>query len=129
MCREKLNCVLIIDDNDSDNFFHRRAIQKTGLVKKVIVKESSLEALAYLKAPEVIPDLIFLDVKMPVMNGWEFLLEYKNIQSEWPQKIILFTSVDNPELREKTGNLNMVDGICSKPLTQAIFSDIIEQYF
>ncbi len=72
---DKLNCIMLIDDNEDDNFFHSRVIQKNSLANNVIVMPSALEALGYLKLKDqqrIKPDLILLDINMPGMNGWEF---------------------------------------------------------
>jgi CheY-like chemotaxis protein len=70
---KNVHCIMLIDDNTDDNYFHERTIRKSGLQSIIIVMESAEAALEYLKAkhehPDAHPDLIFLDINMPGMDG------------------------------------------------------------
>ncbi|NQY73759.1 MAG: response regulator [Candidatus Margulisbacteria bacterium] len=74
--------VLLIDDNESCNFITERVLSKTGLAGDIAVKLNGKEALDYLmdidKDRKIsFPELIFLDINMPVMDGFEFLDQYE----------------------------------------------------
>jgi len=69
----QLNCILLIDDNDDDNFYHRIILSEAGVTKRIEVAETGYEALDFLQRIQQAPELIFLDINMPRMNGWEFL--------------------------------------------------------
>ena len=72
--RKKLECILLIDDDDEDNFYHKIVIERMNITKRIEVAYNGLEALEFLqKESQIIPELIFLDINMPKMNGWEFL--------------------------------------------------------
>src|SRR5687768_7642245 len=97
---KKLNCIMLVDDNHDDNFFHERAIKKNNLESIVITKNSGKEALEYLKSKtDPHSDLIFLDINMPGMNGWEFLKEYNLLDKELQSGavIIMLTTSDNSD--------------------------------
>lgn len=70
--KKELKCIMLIDDDKSDNFFHEREIKKADLSTSVIIKDSAIDALDYLKAMneknDLQPDLIFLDINMPKMK-------------------------------------------------------------
>ena len=71
---------MLVDDNDTDNFISKRIIEITKFSTNVIVKNSGKSALDYLvenkEYPEAIPDIIFLDINMPIVDGFVFLYEY-----------------------------------------------------
>ena len=131
----KINCVMLIDDSADDNFIHERVIRKSGLVKTIITKYSAREALEYLKQKDDHagdhPDLIFLDINMPGMNGWEFLVEYGVLDKELQSKAIIcmLTTSENPDDRERYKNFNLISEFMTKPLTIEMLEEIIERYF
>jgi CheY-like chemotaxis protein len=74
----KLNKFLLIDDNRATNFINKTVIQKSLIADDVIVAENGEEALNIIKMGYY-PEIIFLDINMPVMNGWEFLSEFQSL--------------------------------------------------
>ncbi len=77
--------VLLVDDNDTDNFIHKRIIELAGFSKNIIVKNSGKSALEFLESnqitPENIPGVVFLDINMPIVDGFVFLFEYESARS------------------------------------------------
>src|SRR3954470_6844268 len=73
--------VMLIDDNETDLFIHNRVLQLSGYGNDIVSFTSALDALAYLKQNkiETWPDIIFLDLNMPVMNGFVFLMEFNEL--------------------------------------------------
>lgn len=126
---------MLVDDDHNDNFFHERAIKKNNLATIVITKNSGTEALEYLKSKkdnkDIAPDLIFLDINMPGMNGWEFLMEYSRLDKELQSRIIIImlTTSDNPDDEARAKTWNVVSGYITKPLTKEIMEDVVNKYF
>ncbi len=126
---------MLVDDNHDDNFFHKREINKDNHEIIVIVKNTGLEALEYLKtkkdAIESHPDLIFLDINMPGMNGWEFLEEYNKLVKELQSQviIIMLTTSDNPDDENKAKKYSFVSDYIIKPLTKERLNEIATRYF
>lgn len=126
---------MLVDDNHSDNFFHEREIKKQNPATKVISKNSAKDGLDYLrstdKADYILPELIFLDINMPGMNGWEFLHAYHNLDKDIQSKVIvvMLTTSDNPDDEEKAKKWDIVSDFITKPLTKELLEDIIEKYF
>ena len=133
--KKDLKCIMLVDDNDDDNFFHEREIKKNNLETIVISKNTGSEALEYLKSKKDLinsqPDLIFLDINMPGMNGWEFLKEYNRLDKKLQSEviIIMLTTSDNPDDEARSKTWNFVSDYITKPLTKDIMVDIIKKYF
>jgi CheY-like chemotaxis protein len=132
---KNLRCIMLVDDNLDDNFFHEREIKKNNLATIVIAKNTGLEAIEYLKSKKDIthvqPDLIFLDINMPGMNGWEFLKEYNRLDKKLQSQviIIMLTTSDNPDDETRSKTWNFVSDYITKPLTKQIMEDIIKKNF
>ena len=126
---------MLVDDNQDDNFFHERVIKKNNAADLVLTKTSALDALEYLKSKKNIenthPDLIFLDINMPGMNGWEFLEEYNKLDKELQSQVIvvMLTTSENPDDKKKAKSLNILSDFKIKPLTKEMLEEIIEKYF
>jgi len=126
---------MLIDDNPDDNFFHERVIRNNNFSNCVISKESGLEALEYLKlntekdANKI--DIIFLDINMPGMNGWEFLEEYNKLEKDLQSGIVIvmLTTSDSPEDKLKAMKWGFASDFKTKPLTRQMMFEIAEQYF
>jgi CheY-like chemotaxis protein len=131
MIKRKLNSVLLIDDDKNDNFYHEREILKASPELNIITRTSGMEALEYIRTASEKPELIFLDINMPIWDGWAFLLEFSRLEKESQEgiMIMILTSSRNPtdELRAKAWGF--VSGFIIKPLSKDIIADIIKKYF
>jgi CheY-like chemotaxis protein len=132
---KNLKCIMLVDDNHDDNFFHEREIKKINLTNIVKIKNSGIEALEYLKSKndnkDPHPDLIFLDINMPGMNGWEFLQEYNKLDKKLQSHaiIIMLTTSQNPDDEARAKTWPFVSDYITKPLTKEIMEDIVNKYF
>ncbi|WP_339710373.1 response regulator [uncultured Kriegella sp.] len=132
---KKLNCILLIDDDEATNYIHQKVIVDLECAKRVITVHSGQEALDFLNNRETkdkLPiDLIFLDINMPAMNGWEFLEHYKKLDPLKKAKTILFmlsTSL-NPNDRKIATEIDDVNGFETKPLTEEKIIKIFKTHF
>ncbi|WP_026902971.1 response regulator [Pedobacter glucosidilyticus] len=115
--------ILIIDDDEINNFIAAKLIDKIPPRAKVSTCLNGQEGIDYiisgLNNQEELPDIIFLDINMPVMNGWEFLEEYAKIAHQLSKKIVinmLSSSVYNDDI-SKSKTFSTVNKFISKPLT------------
>ncbi|MBL4888356.1 MAG: response regulator [Flavobacteriaceae bacterium] len=133
--QRKLNCILLVDDDDATNFINKMIISKAKCTKKIHVCLNGQEALDFLKKkndnhyPK--PDIIFLDINMPVLDGWEFLEEYKDLDVLQKDEIIIImlTASLNPDDKAKANTINEVSGYISKPLNNLRIDEILKKHF
>jgi len=119
---KKLGSVLLIDDDDVVNTLHSIVLRQSGLVENIRSVMSGNEGLRVLSAYEkenYWPSIIFVDINMPGMNGWEFIENFKEKFSAYKQKcmICLLSSSLDPRDKEKASKSDLVDFYFSKPLS------------
>ena len=117
---------LLIDDNYIDNFVTRKILESGNFAEKIIVVRSAAEAMSELSIGNIKPDVIFLDVRMPMMGGFEFLEEYEkiaNIDKEGIKIFMLSSSLDPLDLRKSVDNKYITQFI-HKPLTQKALEEL-----
>ena len=126
---------MLVDDNPDDNFYHERMIKKSDAADIVVAKQTAMAALEYLKSKkdnsDTQPNLIFLDINMPGMNGCEFLEEYHKLDKQFKSQaiVVMLTTSDNPDDKMKAKLLNGVSDFKTKPLTKEMLEEIIDKYF
>ena len=136
--KQKLNCVLLIDDDEPTNFLSAMLIEEANCSRHVKVIPTGKEALSYLASSQQskndslpYPELIFLDINMPAMDGWEFLDEYKALTKEHQEKIIIImlTTSLNPDDALRAFEIPEVSGFENKPITREKLDRILKKYF
>ncbi|HXA03008.1 MAG TPA: response regulator [Cytophagaceae bacterium] len=128
--RENIDLVMLVDDNDTDNFIHKRVIELTGFSKNIIVKNSGKSALEYIESHKSnishLPDVIFLDINMPIVDGFVFLFEYENFPEDVKQKckIAILSSSDNKRDIDRIVDNEYVINFITKPLSEEALADL-----
>lgn len=123
--------ILIVDDDLVYRFAATKTIAATGLAEKIVECNDGLEALNYLKEnihqPENLPDVIFLDINMPTMDGWEFLTSFDSITSQFPKPIQIYmvtSSIDKNDI-QRSKQFATVSDYLVKPIFKETFGKIL----
>lgn len=125
---------MLVDDDPHDNFIHERVLKKSNRVSNIIVKVTGDTALEHIKQgdlkPDTHPDLIFLDINMPGMNGWEFLDEYSKLDKELQSKavVVMLTTSQNPDDAERANKHHVPVQYRTKPLTHQMLEELIGKF-
>jgi|tagenome__1003787_1003787.scaffolds.fasta_scaffold17975028_1 CheY-like chemotaxis protein len=123
--------ILIVDDDLVYRFAATKTIAATGLAERIEECNDGLEALTLLKKnigyPENLPDVIFLDINMPTMDGWEFLIAFEKIVSEFSKTMHIYmvtSSIDKHDI-QRSKEFATVSDYLVKPIYKETFSKIL----
>ena len=125
--------VCLIDDDNIYQYTARILVESTGLVKQIKSFYNGFEAINWFRDQknidsETLPDVIFLDINMPVMNGWEFLEEYNKLHTRLPKPIVVYvvsSSVDSSDM-QKSRTYNAVSDYLVKPVNRSKYQELME---
>lgn len=136
---KKLNRILLIDDDEPTNVLNTTLLEEAGCAEHIEAVETAQAALRYLSTECQrldshdckCPDLIFLDINMPAMNGWEFMERYSKLSEELHQRtrVVMLTTSINPEDRLKAGKIPWVADFETKPITEEKLDRILGKHF
>lgn len=122
--------VLLIDDNEVDNYISKYIFTKSQMAEKITIKSSAIEALKLLEELKgnsaEFPDLIFLDIRMPLMDGFQFLDEFMKFDEALKNhcSVIMLTSSSDQEDIKKALQYTVVKKYLTKPLTLKMLENL-----
>lgn len=124
----KLNSVVLIDDNEVDNMINQKLMRSSKFAKNIYVYTSGKAALEFFQnidqnpgfPKELIPQLVLLDINMPLMNGFLFIESFKKLSDRMQDniRIVLLTSSVNPQDMQKAKEMDIILEYISKPLSK-----------
>ncbi|MFK7785726.1 MAG: response regulator [Crocinitomicaceae bacterium] len=130
----KLKHLLLVDDDPTTNFFNQHLIGKMNIFSEIHVAENgqmALERIEQLQKRGEAPDMILLDINMPIMNGFEFLDHYQKLNDQVKSSVVvcmLTTSLAKEDL-ERSKEYNVLSDYIDKPLYEAKMRELILKYF
>ncbi len=130
MSQIKYNAVMLIDDNEIDNLINQRVIENAGVCNHIFTHTGGKSAIEFLKNAEkvaigsndksLLPQVIFLDIDMPLMDGFQFLDEFDNLSENIKEhcKIVMLTSSISSKDIKRTKHYANVKEYINKPLSK-----------
>lgn len=128
-----LKTLTIVDDDDIYVFLTTKIIEQTNLVDLIKVFGNGLDAINFLKENknnvDALPDIILLDLSMPIMNGWQFLEEYNKLNPTIGKKITIYicSSSISPDDITRAKTISEVSDYIIKPITKDKLIDLIKK--
>ncbi len=129
-----IEIVALIDDDNTYIYLSKRMLNQIDHIKKIEVFGNGLDGLNYLKSnsnnPKLLPEIIFLDLSMPIMDGWQFLEEFIKLDSDNLKKITIYicSSSISPHDINRAMSISAVSDYIIKPLSKEDFIKLLEQY-
>ncbi|MEO9894321.1 response regulator [Aurantibacter sp.] len=128
---KKIQTSCIIDDDDIFIYGTKRIIQEVDFCEEILVFNNGQDALTEFinltESGKELPSIIFLDLNMPIMNGWEFLEEFTKIENNNKDKVMVYiisSSVDPRDL-ERVGNYEIIHNYILKPFSAKDLQSIL----
>lgn len=130
---------MLIDDDEPTNYINEMILNSTGRVEYIYTSQTAMEALDYLTSKgkfsnsgyiNPTPDIIFLDINMPGIDGWDFLEEYRDLQIAGKEEIaiIMLTNSFNPDDEKRAAETEEIAEYRNKPLSIALVGELLDKY-
>ena len=120
------NTCLLIDDNYIDIFVTRKILESANFADNIIVLQSAHDAIDALRDGSIKPNVIFLDIRMPMMSGFEFLQEYEALELDNKERVKIFmlsSSLDPTDMNNSKSNKYVAQYV-HKPLTHQALEEL-----
>jgi CheY-like chemotaxis protein len=126
---KKIEKILLIEDDSITNYLNEKIILDLDIAQEIVATINGRDALIYLQETDVFPALIVLDISMPVLDGFNFLEEFKRLKFHKKKTtIVILTSSAELDDMIRLKYLGKY-GYYNKPLTSQKMQHIYEEYF
>lgn len=129
-----LTNIMLIDDDEVYNFICSETIKKILNITSIDTYTSSQNGLKFLaqtiEEGRDLPNVIFIDINMPILDGWSFIEEYQKISKNITQKVLIYiqsSSVYEEDI-QKSKTYDVIDGFITKPLSMAQLLEIRDKF-
>ena len=122
---------MFIDDDSATNYYHEHILNEYSLCEKYVFFSSVEEALAFFEKNQDCPnfnapDLIFSDINMPRLDGWDFVQGFEKLNSQHETKVYMLTTSSNPYEMQKIEDYKVISGYKEKPLSKEMLENIAD---
>lgn len=127
---KKFNDIFIVDDDLVFHFIIKKLFEKCNLHFNTKYFMNGFEAIEEMKRTNQAPDLILLDINMPVYDGWQFLEEFKKIKNTFDKEVVVYlisSSDDISDINQAMCYKDEVKRYCNKPITMEEFEKIFNE--
>lgn len=133
MAPKRYRIVMLIDDNEIDNLINQKMVEAASITDHIFIHTGARSAIEFLRniekletADQVLPDVIFLDIDMPLMDGFQFLDEFEKLMTTTKKKcrIVMLTSSINPQDVNRSKKYSNVKLYLNKPLMHESLMDL-----
>jgi CheY-like chemotaxis protein len=128
MPQQKLN-IFLVDDDHIYQFTAKKTLEAMGLAEQVSVFMNGAAAIQHIKDnlsnPGDLPDVIFLDINMPVMDGWQFVQEFQKLDIRKPISLYMVSSsVDEADMK-RSREFSVISDYIIKPVGRTRFHELL----
>lgn len=123
---KKIDLIYVVEDDPISSYVIKLALQQHAAFKDCIELKNGQVAVDHIvENGNNLPELILLDINMPVMDGWDFLAHFSNLAVSKNIPVVMLTSSINPDDIEKAKSHHLVKGFLSKPLNKEKLDEIL----
>lgn len=122
--------ILVVDDEDDCNFVTKLVLKKAGYTGRVTCFTEAEEALTFMRTKEDLPHLMFVDINMPRVNGFEFLetCEEEDLLPNGLTSVVMFSSSNRPADLERALSFRSVKSYIEKALSIDSFTQVLNAH-